>query len=168
MPTVANLRQRGTDLFLGGGVKMNLQNCQIFFLVLERSRTPPPPQRHHSALIWFALQCSKAKQCTVRCGSDHMPVSRGYMRAQYLLLMARLCVVSLLPMKMGVQRCPNGSGGFHWTALLFLTPDPGTMGKAVFSPVKSRIFSNFLSPCRQNARIRWGVQRWHNKDRKGN
>ena len=39
-------------------------------------------------LIWFALQCSKAKQCTVSCGYDHMPVSRGNMRAQYPLLMA--------------------------------------------------------------------------------
>ena len=57
---------------------------------------PPPParpqgnlkatSRQHSALIWFALQCSKAKQCTVSCGYDHMPVSRGYMRAEYPLL----------------------------------------------------------------------------------
>ena len=41
-----------------------------------------PGPRQHSALIWFAL-CSKAKQYTVSCGYDRMPVSRGYMRAQY-------------------------------------------------------------------------------------
>ena len=44
--------------------------------------------RQHSALIWFALQCSKSKQYTVSCGHDHMPALRGYMRAQYPLLMA--------------------------------------------------------------------------------
>ena len=35
-------------------------------------------RRPHSALVWFALLCSKAKQCTVSCGYDHMPVSRGH------------------------------------------------------------------------------------------
>ena len=55
---------------------------------------PPLPPNHktnsrqHSALIGFALQCSKSKQCTEVHGYDHMPVSRGYMRAQYPLLMA--------------------------------------------------------------------------------
>ena len=54
---------------------------------------PPPLQfpvnsRQHSALIWFALQCSKSKQCTVSRGYDHMPLSQGYMRAQFPLLMA--------------------------------------------------------------------------------
>ena len=34
------------------------------------------------------LQSSEAKQCTVSCGYDHMPVSRGCVRAQYPLLMA--------------------------------------------------------------------------------
>ena len=41
-----------------------------------------------SALIWFALQCSKSKQCAEIHGYDHMPVSRGCMRAQYPFLMA--------------------------------------------------------------------------------
>ena len=46
--------------------------------------TPSPP----NLLIWFALQCSKSKQCTKIHSCDHMPGSRGYMRAQYPLLMA--------------------------------------------------------------------------------
>ena len=58
--------------------------------------TPPPPvlqnSRQHSALIWFALQCSKSKQCTEIHDNDHMPVSQGYMQAQYPLLMA-LCFI---------------------------------------------------------------------------
>ena len=33
-----------------------------------------------------SLQSSEAKQCTVSCSYDHMPVSQGYMRAQYPLL----------------------------------------------------------------------------------
>ena len=32
---------------------------------------------------WSALQCSK--QNTEQCGDDHAPVTRGRMRAQYLL-----------------------------------------------------------------------------------
>ena len=36
--------------------------------------------RQHSQLIWFALQCGKAKQCTVLCDHDHIPVSQGCMR----------------------------------------------------------------------------------------
>ena len=54
--------------------------------------------RQHSALIWFALQCSKSKQCTVSRGNDHMPVSWGYMRAQYPLPMAQI-----LPQKFPVR-----------------------------------------------------------------
>ena len=46
--------------------------------------------RQHSALFWFALQCTKSKQCTEIRGYDHMPVSWGHMRAQYPLLMAVL------------------------------------------------------------------------------
>ena len=38
--------------------------------------------------FWIALQSSEAIQCTVSCGNDHMLVSRGYMRAEYPLLMA--------------------------------------------------------------------------------
>ena len=53
---------------------------------LPPSHPPPPPphphanatSRQHSALVWFAVQCSKAEQCTVSCGYDHMPVSRGH------------------------------------------------------------------------------------------
>ena len=44
--------------------------------------------RQHSALIWFALQCNKSKQCTESRSYDHIPVSWGYMRPQYPLLMA--------------------------------------------------------------------------------
>ena len=44
--------------------------------------------RQHSRLVWFMLQCSKAKQSTENGGYDHKPVTRGYMQAQYLLLMA--------------------------------------------------------------------------------
>ena len=40
-------------------------------------------------LIWFTLQCGKAKQCTVICDYDHIPVSQGCMRVQYPLLMAQ-------------------------------------------------------------------------------
>ena len=54
-------------------------------LSVKRPPAPHPPlnSRQHSALIWFALQSSKSKQCTEIRGDDHMPVSRGYMRAQY-------------------------------------------------------------------------------------
>ena len=59
-------------------------------------RCLPPPlytccaamSRQHSVRFWVALQSSEAKQCTVSCSCDHMPVSRGYMRAQYPVLMA--------------------------------------------------------------------------------
>ena len=44
--------------------------------------------RQHSVRVRVELQSSEAKQCTVSCGYDHMPVSRGYMRAQDPLLMA--------------------------------------------------------------------------------
>ena len=40
-------------------------------------------------VIWFALQCGTAKQCTMLCDHDHIPVSRGCMRVQYPLLMAK-------------------------------------------------------------------------------
>ena len=45
---------------------------------------PPPPTHTHRLL----LQCSKSKQCTEFHSDDCMPLSRGYMRAQYPLLMA--------------------------------------------------------------------------------
>ena len=53
----------------------------------------PPPSRQYSELIWFALQCGKAKQCTVLCDHDHIPESRGCMRVQYPLLMATRTVI---------------------------------------------------------------------------
>ena len=63
---------------------------------------PPPPyvpylqmSKKHSELIWFALQCDKAKPCTVLCDHDHTPVSQGCMRVQYALLMA-LCPTNAL------------------------------------------------------------------------
>ena len=46
------------------------------------------PDTQHSVLIWFALQCGKAKQYTVICDYDHIPVSWGCMQVQYPLLMA--------------------------------------------------------------------------------
>ena len=60
---------------------------------------------HRLALIWFALQCSKSKQCTEIHGYDHMPVSWGYMRAQYLLLMAPSRLEPHRPMH--VDTCPK-------------------------------------------------------------
>ena len=42
---------------------------------------PPPPTK-------LPIFPSKAKQCTVSCDYDRMPVTRGHMRAQYPLLMA--------------------------------------------------------------------------------
>ena len=44
-------------------------------------RSPFPPPQPHLALIWFAMQCSKI------CGYDYIPVSWGYLRVQYPLLM---------------------------------------------------------------------------------
>ena len=56
---------------------------------------PPPPHtqgnpRQHSALVWFALRCSKGKTAhRENCGDDHTPVTRGYMR--------ELCVRYFMP-----------------------------------------------------------------------
>ena len=73
---------------------------------------PPPPfaptSRQRSALIWFALQCNKSKQCTESRTYDHRPVSRGYMRAQYLLLMA-LCPPPPLSSDWAEFRWPSAS-----------------------------------------------------------
>ena len=66
------------------------------FSLSEPTIDPPPPPVVHSIRIWVALQSSEAKQCTVSCGYDHVPVSRGYMRAQYPLLMAPGCANNAL------------------------------------------------------------------------
>ena len=68
------------------------QNLQIqIFLDMEY---PPPP-------LYAMYRCSlndDCMQCTMNEGDDHMPVSRGYMRAQYPLLMARYANKGAIPM----------------------------------------------------------------------
>ena len=77
------------------------------------SRVRAVTSRQHPVLIWFALQCSKSKRCTVSRGYDHMPVSRGYLRAQYPVLMAlptpatAMPWVALLGRQGGVPLCSS-------------------------------------------------------------
>ena len=94
-------------------------------------RPPPLPpgdregvELTQKALNWLVLQCSKAKQCTEIHSYDHMPVSRGYMRVQYPLLMApgdRQFPTVAPPPPLGdhhaLPRDIAGGGGYLFTKL---------------------------------------------------